>query len=510
MEFYNIANKYLRKVEYVSPEIVNYNKLKSYINDIIYNKKSVLIYGDYDPDGMFSALTWKYLFNALGHMDYKVFKYRKRMHTVDPFAVTHAIEFGYDYMIISDAGSSDMEMINRLTKFGVKVILVDHHETKYRYSDYPKDNFVIVNTTIENKENVEILEGRQEELILSCGALVFVLAHKILNDYKIPCDYLSVLAIASMYADCVDMSSELARGIYFLAIETDSKNMPPEVECFINSYTKVSRRFVEFHMTPKLNASFRSENFRYLNDTFMCSHKSTRGELIVAIEALTDLHRESVDLVTKATDIIYHEVRDNFVIGNLNTVNEHIDVRETKLYNFTGLIANKLAERYKKSAVVYCGLNGKVKGSFRDLYSRKYLNIFQSFCDAQGHQAAFGIKLNVLEMQDFLDCIDLVDRKFAIKGTPNEPILEKGWGVEIPDDKLLRDMSIYNEFAGVSLPLALLEVYKNDSMTERKNAYGGYVYRWGHLNIQSRRRVLNGTRMLIRPTVGKSLRLYIV
>ena len=69
------------------------------------------------------------------------------------------------------------------------------------------------------------------------------LLHKILNDYKIPCDYLSVLAVASMYADCVDMSSELARGIYFLAIETDSKNMPPEVECFINSYTKFSRRF---------------------------------------------------------------------------------------------------------------------------------------------------------------------------------------------------------------------------------------------------------------------------
>ena len=38
-----------------------------------------------------SSKSWKYLFNALGHMNYKVFKYRKRMHTVDPFAVTHAI-----------------------------------------------------------------------------------------------------------------------------------------------------------------------------------------------------------------------------------------------------------------------------------------------------------------------------------------------------------------------------------------------------------------------------------
>ncbi|GAA0101668.1 hypothetical protein UT300012_23830 [Paraclostridium bifermentans] len=507
MEFYNVADKYLCKVDYQSPEIKQYDKFKMFMNDIIYNKKRVLIYGDYDPDGAFCVLQWRAGLRLFNVSDYEIFKYRKRMHTLDPFAVDKAMEGRFDYIIISDAASNDMENINRLVGFGVKVIIVDHHECKYSYADYPED-CCIINTMMENRENEEVLAGKQEPFVLSGGALVFVLLYKLAQDYRIPCHHLAPLAVSSMYADCVDMSSELARGMYFMARDIDAKMLPAEVDAFLNNYTRFSRRFVEFQMTPKLNAAFRMERFNYLNDNFLSKKLPTRGELNVMVSSLTELHQHSSELVSKATDIIYHEVKDNFVIGNLNTVNEHIDVRGTKLYNYTGLIANKLAERYKKSAVVYYGMDGKIKGSFRDLYGRNYLNIFQSFSESQGHPSAFGIKLNALQISDFLHSIDLVDSNFAIKGINNEPIIEGNWGNEPPDDRVLNDMAMYNEFAGIKLPFVLLEVYKNQSMRETRTHYGEYMYRWGDRNIHSRRRIINGSKMLIRPTVGKSVKLH--
>lgn len=507
MEFYNVAEKYLCKVDYVSPEIKQYEKFKMFMSDIIHNQKRVLIYGDYDPDGVFCTLEWRAGLRMFNVTDYEIFKYRKRMHTLDPFAVDQAMEQRFDYIIISDAASNDMENIKKLTGFGVRVIIVDHHECKYRYDDYPED-CCIVNTMMENRENEEVLAGRQEPFVLSGGALVFVLLHKLAQDYRIPCHHLAPFAVSSMYADCVDMSSTLARGLYFMAKDIGEEFIPAEVDAFLSKYTTFNRRFVEFEMTPKLNAAFRMERFNYLNDNFLSKRVPTRGELNVMVEALRELHQYSSEMVGKATDIIYHEVKDNFVIGNLNTVNEHIDVRGTKLYNYTGLIANKLAERYKKSAVVYCGMDGKIKGSFRDLYGRNYLNLFQSFSDSQGHPSAFGIKLNALQITDFLHSIDLVDRNFAIKDLSNEPLIEGNWGCEPPDDRILNDMAMYNEFAGVKLPLVLLEVYKTQSMSETRTHYGTYVYRWGDRNINSKRRIINGSKMLIRPTLGKGVRLY--
>lgn len=501
MEFYDVVDGFFNKVEYRSPSIIRYDEFKTWVNEMIQGNKRVLLYGDYDPDGLNCILIWKEAFHLLKFKNFDIFKYRKRTHALDIQAKKQALGGNYDYIIINDASSSDMDSILELTKAGIKVLIVDHHQTRYDYNDYPSD-CLIINSTIENRYN-------QEDLVVSAGALCFVLLHKVLSDYRIPCFHLSAYALFSLYADSIDMSNELNRSIYFTAMSLSDELIPVEIDAFLNSYQKFCRRFIEFHMTPKINSAFRMEHFDELNRCFLGERRATRGEASNLVEFLTNLHKLSAEMVATASDIIYHEVHDSFVVANLNTVNAHIDIRENKLYNFTGLIANKLAERYKKSAVVYCGLRGNIKGSFRDLYGRNYLKIFQKFCRAEGHNSAFGINMEMFEIHDFLNHLRIVDKKFALDKSLNSPILLTDYYMP-PDVYVLNDMSIYNEFAGNKCPLALVEIIRRADMPEKPSGYGGYIYRWGNYNIHSRRRIPVGTRMTIRPTVGKGLKMYVV
>lgn len=502
MEFYNKGKDFFTRVEYTSPKFLRYEEFKEAISDILNNNKRVLVYGDYDPDGMYCALQWKEFFHLVRHKNYEIFKYRNRTHALDIKAKQKAVFERFDYIIINDAASSDMEAIETLVSFGVKVILIDHHQTKYSYKDYPQGS-IVINSVLENKEN------KDSNLTVSAGALVFMLLYKVLEDYRIPCYHLSAYALASLYADSIDMSNEYNRGIYFMAMDLTEQTLPPEISCFLNNYMKFCRRFIEFHMIPKINSAFRGERFELLNKCFLTERRVSRTELIELVAHLTNLHKASADMVSTASDIVYHEVLENFVVANLNSVNMHIDIRENKLNNYTGLIANKLGERYKKSVVVYCGINGNVKGSFRDLYGRNYLNIFQQFTNAEGHNAAFGINMKMMDIHDFLNHLKIVDSKFNVQANTNEPIVISGYNAP-PDIYTLQDMALYNEFAGSKTPLALIEIVRRADMHERPSGYGGYIYSWGDRTVHCRKRTPVGTKLMIRPTIGKTLKMYAI
>lgn len=510
MEFYrhlkrNKIYKLLEHTEYVSPTIYNYNKFKKFVVDAISNNKKILVYGDYDPDGLSCILAWKKYFYKMDYNNFHIFEYRERTHSIDEVAILEAIEGKYDYIIINDAGSSEMDKINKLINFGVKVILVDHHQTIYSYESYPED-CAIVNSTLENKHRRK--KGYSgEDLNVSAGALVFILLDKLLEDYRKYSRDLSAYALFSLYADCIDMSSDINRGIYHMAIGLGHATIPSEIAGFLNEYSSLNRRFVEFNMTPKINCAFRKEMFSPLNNVFLAKEYAQPNLVVDMVQNLAEMHSFSLNVVNKATDIIYYEKVGDFVVGNLNSVSSDIDIESTKLYNYTGLIANKLSERFKRPSVVYCGLNNSVKGSFRDILGRNYLQTFRSFSQSEGHNAAFGIKLHVMEVPDFLRNLKDFGNNKQAQEVKNEPVIIPGFDVP-PDKTELMDMAMYNEFAGIRYPIVVIGLSRTGKMTERPNRYGGYIYKWGSHNIHSSKRIPIGCKLLIRPTKTKGLKLY--
>ena len=487
------------QVEYESIQLENSEKIYSYLDDIKLNNKRSLVYGDYDPDGMMSIEVWKDCFRQIGYTNYTVFKYGERMHKLDPFAIRTAIVGRYDYIIISDACTNELDKIKELIQFGVKVIIVDHHRTKLTYADFPRE-CAIVNSTLETRT----------PLTVSAGALVFILLDYYLHHRirKVDTSTMACYALISLYADCIEMSSKINRGIYYKAVAIPTKNLPADVRVFMKPYHQFTRRFIEFKYGPKLNCAFRQELFDLLNEYIDAKIYSNVVAMKSGIDTLQQIHQKSVEMTDKVTDIIEYKELDNFILANINSVDNYVNVMDNKLYNYTGLVANKLADRYGKCAVVWCSKGMEIKGSFRDLLSRNYLNVFQQFCEAEGHNSAFGMHINPLEFNLFIKFLKKIDKKFTVESIENEPIIMIHNGIS-PDSDLIEEIALYNEFSG-TIPLAMIRVNFGSGFTQMKTKFGGYKYKWGEYAVSSSRNLVTDSQVLLKPVKGKKTRLYVV
>lgn len=493
--------------EYNPIKFENAEKIYASIDDFRKNNSKVLIYGDYDADGCMCVKDWVLFMQWVGHTNYEIYEYADRMHTLDPGAVKQAIEGDFQYILVNDTGSSELGengLITKLLAHDIKVIIIDHHFTAYNYEDYP-ENCAIVNNVIENRmhpENVEV--------IVSAGCLVYLILDYYLKSRNIVkyTAQMACYALVSLYADSIDMSSELNRAIYYEAMTIrDYGKVPLDIQIFIEKYTTFCRHFIEYGYAPKINCCFRNEMFGVLNDYLECTHDSVMI-MTGKVKLISELHLQTAKLIGEVVEKIEYEVLNNFVIANLNSVANEYDIEQTRLYNFTGLIANKLAERHGKCCVVWCARNGKIRGSFRDLQSRNYLPIFKQFCKADGHPPAFGFSLSLWQYNSFIESIKRVDKYFYLEDANNKPIIIGHPGL-LPDTTLLQDIARYNEFSGSRIPLALIKKRMTADIRETVSSYG-YKYRWGNFNISSPRRIKKGEEMLIYPYRNISLRMKVL
>lgn len=490
----------LSPATYSYPGFTNDNLLFNELDKIIANNSKVLIHGDPDVDGLCSLLVVRDSLRRLEHFNFDVFPYESRDHSVSSKAVSKAIYEKYDYLIIVDSSSNDLDNINKLIKFNVTPIILDHHRCNLdSYEDYP-DGCIIISTYLEN-----VIRG-EKVFKLSAGALCFCLFAEYLSNRGLEWEDLSAYALCSLYSDCIEMTDYLNRGIYYLATGLPKYKIPRVINDFFIFYKTgcFNRRFIEYTFSPKINALFRSENFDLLNTLVLGDiPQSFKDKLLLAVD---DIHSKSRTLISRVSDTIERKNLNNIVIGNLST--SEYAVSENKLYNYTGLVANTLSTEYGKPSIVLCDTGSYVKGSFRDLLSRDYLPMFKQFCNAEGHGAAFGIKLEYKEVEDFLYVLEnFIDKRFNSLGV-KEPLVFPYEG-SLPDVKLLTDMATYNEFSGMSYPMALVTKKNN---LKSKNSFAKntrYIYEWGEYKIDSSTIIPPGGLLKIKPIFGSKLKLVV-
>lgn len=463
-------------VDYTEPYFKNLTE----VTDTLHNIKedeSVYVIGDYDVDGLMCNLVLDNMLEHLGIKNRQVFRYRKRTHKLDKFAVIECIQKRCDYCIIADCGSNDYDLLKTLTDSGIKVLLFDHHITPYSYEDFKNINVLAINTMLED-----------DGYGLSAGALCFCVAKATLGNEA---DYMSTYATVSLLADCMSMRSELNRGIYYLARE-HLNLIPKELLFCCGEYDRFTTRYITYKLAPRINAAFRAERLDLINKFFL--DKQTDAVVIQEMETVYDKARA---MVTTVADIITVNELDNFCYADLSSVDSEVEIINNKLWNFTGLIANKISERYSKPALVLCEYGNEIKASVRDIYSRDYRTPLSTICNAQGHEAAFGITMSSFYLSRFLTEFKDLCTKLEEMPPENEPVIVE-WLAASPDMKLIEVIANYNEFAGPKMPKVLIKKVRTAAMRETKTKYG-YKYQWGDYRIDSDYAKSFGTEMLVQP-----------
>lgn len=508
MDFYSTLSSLgirdmLKYVEYKIPQFSTTQKVRNTLQEIITSNARTLIYGDYDIDGLMCVKGMEASFRELGYYNFEIFPYAERTHNIDKRVIRMCIQEKFDYLIIMDTGSSELDLLNQLILYGVKVIVLDHHETLYTYSDF-SENISFLNTTLENQ--LHDLETPDYEL--SAGALIFCVCSDLFASMEktIP-DWIAVYAVVSLYSDCMDMSNALNRSIYYVAMEVSKYEIPECISIFLGESTVFSRRFIEFCFAPRINSLFRSENLQLINRLFF-----DKGLDPFARDAIKnrveDIYVTTRDLISEVSDLVDVREMTNFVLCDLGSVEENYSISKYKLYNYTGLIANQLCGRYGKPAIVYCEMIDCHKGSVRDQFGRNYLSAFRNISDAGGHNPAFGFRFSKTGLSKFIKDVERIDKYFSIRAAENYPIIID-YEFQEPDTRLIEDMAHYNDFSGSKIPVAFLRKQIIGAMKEHRSNYG-YYYSWGSgYYISSKRRLAFGETVIIKPFVSKSTKLVV-
>ena len=95
----------------------------------IENQEKVIIYGDYDVDGITSTTVLKKFLKDLGlEVSYYIPNRLNEGYGLNKTAVEKIVNEGYSLMITVDCGITGIEEIDYANSLGLEVIVTDHHE----------------------------------------------------------------------------------------------------------------------------------------------------------------------------------------------------------------------------------------------------------------------------------------------------------------------------------------------------------------------------------------------
>lgn len=362
----------------VEINIVQLKKAISRIKKAVKNRESIVVYGDYDADGICAtAIVWESLYEMKAN--------------VMPY-IPHRVEEGYglsisgidkvikDYqpklIITVDHGITGNKKIAYANKKGIDVIVTDHHVKPRKL---PKA-FAIIHTTK-----------------LCAAGLAWMVAKEISNDKKEMAEKLDVVAIATI-ADMVPLIG-VNRSLVKYGLRLLNKTHRPGLEEIIKEASLVKEEIGTYEVghiiAPRLNATGR---LTHAMDSLrlLCTPNRQKASELASKLGITN--RERQDLTTQTT---LHA--RNLVKKDTKIIFIH---HETYNQGVIGLVAGKLVEEFYRPAIVISRGEVFSKASARSVNGFNIIEAIHQMddllIDAGGHPMAAGFtieteKLSLME-----------------------------------------------------------------------------------------------------------------
>ncbi|MEO0076212.1 MAG: single-stranded-DNA-specific exonuclease RecJ [candidate division WOR-3 bacterium] len=356
-------------------------------------KEAILIYGDYDVDGLTStALLLKALRLIGANVSYYIPHRQKEGYGLSETGILYAKSHGFNLIITVDCGTTDFVEIDRTNKFGIDVIICDHHEPK----EILPDAYAIINPKrIDSQYLFSELAG-----VGVTFKLVWALFSALNYSKESLLEYLDFVALGTIsdVAPLINENRILVKfGLKRLANTTKVGLRELLKACGLGN-KEITPYDVGFILGPRINAAGRLSNAEKVVRLLITDDKKEAS--IIATELnWENQRRQSLELaiVNDALKIIKEENLEKNKILVLASKNWHEGV--------IGIVASRLVELYYRPTILFSIKDEFAKGSGRSIPG---FNIFQAikFCENYltafgGHKYACGIILPKENIDDF-------------------------------------------------------------------------------------------------------------
>jgi len=433
------------------------------VKNAILKNENILIFGDYDTDGIISSVI---LYNFLKKLGLSVDiyipdRFKEGYDITLSYVKKISKEEKYSLIICVDCGTNSDDVKEYILRKNIDIDLIacDHHNpsTNDPVSDskenYKKEKYIIINPKLKN--------SKYPYKDLSGGGVTFKFIISILRNLeedkkkKFNKNYLTSLldmVAISTIADVMPLTGEnriiVKNGLKIME-NTINKGLSLMIEELLGEKDEINAYDIGYVIAPRLNAAGRIKNAD--NSVNLLKEDGKNFNKIV----------KELNLINKKRQIVQENILEEIKKGNdFQEIikNKKIFIGKSKSWNegVIGVVASNLTKIFNIPVILFKEKGKELKGSGRsikefDLYSNLYVlrEFFEKF---GGHKQACGIIMKKSKFNKFKnEMVKIAYEKIKKIDTERKFSIDLELNFSDIDNKLLEELSLMKPF-GVGNP----------------------------------------------------------
>ena len=395
------------------------------IIEAVKKKEKILIYGDYDVDGVAStALLTTFLRNKTTNIFPYIPDRATEGYGISINGINDAIKKGVTLIISIDCGIKAIKEVEYAKSNNIDFIICDHH---------------LPESEIPNA--IAVLDPKRKDCeypfkeLCGCG-IGFKLIQALCLEWGIKIQkitsYLDLVSLATA-ADQVPLKEE-NRVITYWGLKQINENPRPGIKALLSDFKgdEISSSTLVYKLSPKVNAAGRMKHANLALELLLCKKLENTINLSEQIRSI-NAERQEEDKKTTEEAIIQIKDKEEELFSS--TLVHH----ENWHPGIIGIVASRLIEKYYRPTIVLTKRNEYYVGSARsikgfDIYKalKKSSNLLEQY---GGHKYAAGLKLHESKLELFRNEFEKFSNKNISEKQKNKTHI---YDLEIP----LTDLSL--------------------------------------------------------------------
>ena len=371
----------------------------------IEKNEKILIYGDYDVDGITSVTVLKSFLEERGITISEYIPNRlKEGYGLNKKAIEEIAKQGIQLMITVDCGISAVEEVEYANKLGIETIITDHHEPG---NELPKALAVVDAKRKDNTYPFRNLAG-----VGVVFKLIQAIGTRLKLDEKKYLKYLDIVCIGTI-SDIVPLVDE-NRVIVKLGLKLvkQTKNLGLREIIKSSGYNQIDSNTISFGVAPRINACGRMGHQEEALKLFLETEEKEVNQLTQKLNEYNKIRQETEKK-------IYNEAVEEIEKEKLYNKNTIVIMKKNWHHGVIGIVASKITELYFKPSILLCEEEENAKGSGRsipgfDLYEA-LTNCKEHIDRFGGHSMAIGINIKKDDFEKFRNKIENIAEEKNIR-----------------------------------------------------------------------------------------------
>lgn len=414
------------------------------IKKAVDNKEKIVIYGDYDIDGITSCALLKDFLGSIGaNVEIYIPDRFEEGYGLNTAALQELKDKGSDLVITVDCGVTSKKESEFANQIELDLIITDHHDPP---EELPQKCIALINPKLKNSK----YPFRQ----LAGVGVAFSLVRAYLGECKSTLDtgqekWLLDLVALGTVCDVVPLIGEnRVLSLYGLKVlrKTKRVGLKELAESSSTDIAKVTESDLGFRFGPRLNAAGRLEHAKAALNLLISEDAIESVKLAQKLNELNqDRQMLTQEIYTQADKQAKKQSQNLILVLSDSTWNPGV----------VGIVASRITEKHHKPAIILHDDGKRAKGSARSWGGFSIIDAIRS-CDEilekyGGHEFAAGVSLKSEDLELFTYKIN----EYAMRNIDIESMLPT-IEIDLSFDRLVPDLKYVSN-------LELLRPYGNSN-----------------------------------------------